>query len=212
MGLLIGFGMDTQADGERNIVTNANAVAFGDSVTGGAGVSFEESFIGRLSARIGVIDNRWISGSLVSEQVARIAQYSWANTVIWLTGYTDMRAGTDIKSYTTSLRAGVAMCHRWAQRVVIGTCLRMTPVGYAIPPRSYGSNARVEQFNAAIQTVAAEFPGTLVAEIGLDYDPDNNYDLIHPNADGHRQIYNAFWRVIADASWRNIIYLPFVHR
>jgi lysophospholipase L1-like esterase len=170
--------------------------AFGDSITQGAGASAPDaSFIGRLSAVFGPIDNRAGGGTRIVEQVAALeATNTSATSVLWLTGYNDMRAGTDLGAFRASLVHGLAVLRARGAPVYLGGCLPMTSEGYAAygPTWNHGSDAAVAAINAVIVDAARAGGAQVVTFPGYDPQTMTHADLVHPNDAGHQRIALAF--------------------
>ena len=88
--------------------------------------------------------------------------------------------------------------------VYIGNCLYMNATGYAISPNA-GSDAAVDAYNAAIQTVVTNLRAdglrVALADANSYYNPatagDTDADNIHPTNQGHTKIANAFLAAIS---------------
>jgi lysophospholipase L1-like esterase len=163
-------------------------VTFGDSIT--SGYTSEHPYVYRVARGFGrTLVNLAEAGTHIARQrqVIEGALLDRNDVALLLTGYNDMRGGTPIEEYQRDLVAAMASLQR-AGRVLLGNCLRMTPVGYALPSGNAGSDARVQEFN---RTIARVYPG--VIDICAAYDPQNvNADLVHPSNEGHAQIARAF--------------------
>jgi acyl-CoA thioesterase-1 len=164
-------------------------VAFGDSITAGVGASSPDRAYAALvaSALHRRLVNYAVGGSRIAEQVEHIkaAALLPGDTVLWLTGYNDMRAGTPIDEYRASLRG--ALAHLRGYPLIVGGCLPMTEAGYrAYAPRwSHGSADTVAAYREALHALVPS------ARPVAGYDPANNADLVHPNDAGHAQIAGA---------------------
>lgn len=175
-------------------------VAFGDSNTWGNGATpRSQCYVMQLAARLGrTLDNRAVSGTFVPQHVAAIQATTFAagDLIVWLTGYNDMRGGTDLDEYAAQLDAGLAAC---AAPVWLGNCLRMVAEGYTDMPGGFGSDERVSAMNVVIAEVAARHAHVRLVDCCAAYDPENNADLVHPNNAGHSQIATAFapWRLFS---------------
>ena len=185
-------------------------VAFGDSITvGWSASSLENSFIGRLAAATGPIDNRAISATRIHEQLTSIQAYTGtATAVIWLTGYNDMRAGTPLEQYRQDLATALDDFAQRGMRVYLGLCLHMTPEGYAAfgPLWNHGSDAAVAALNDVIRDTARAYTNVRIVDTA-NYSPAAGVagDLVHPNDLGHQQIATAFLLKI-----RPPVYLPVI--
>lgn len=178
-------------------------ICFGDSVTAGAGASTpDHAYVARIAAQLGyTLDNRAIGGTVLAEQLTRAilpARIRPPDVALLLTGYNDMRAGTDLARYQAQLAQAVAHLTQDGARLYLGDCLRMTEAGYAAygPMWAHGSDAAVAAINGAIHLVGAS----------AAYDPANVVaDLVHPNDLGHAQIAAAFV-----AAMRTHVYVPLI--
>ena len=164
-------------------------VAFGDSIT--AGMGGPHPYAPQVAARLGyALDNRAVGSTFAVQHVAaiRAATFGMLDRALWLTGFNDMRGGTDLDTYRALLTTGLSAC---PVPLLLGNCLRMATYDYA------GSAARVEAMNAIIAEVAADFPLVQLVDTCAAFDPANVDDGVHPNDAGHAQIAQAFapWRV-----------------
>ncbi len=185
--------------------SNASWVAFGDSITVGLGASTpERSFIKRIERITGSIDNRAESATRIRDQLSRIKSYQGnADSVIWLTGYNDMRAGTARHVYRALLKQSLDLFSTRRVTVYLGLCLSMTPTGYTArkPNWNHGSNMTVQAFNQIIRQTAQRYPFVRIVDTSF-YTPASGVsaDQVHPNDLGHQQIANAFLNVIQHKS------------
>jgi lysophospholipase L1-like esterase len=184
------------------LIPTPRLLAFGDSITVGDGASAYTNGWAQLVARQTglVLDNRAMSGTRMQEQQAAIAAATItpADTIVWLTGYNDMRIGTPLEDYRAGLRSALA----GIPGAYVGNCLRMLAASYAIPPNDKGSDARVGDFNAVIaEEVRAA--GCRLVDASAAYDPRDSDDTIHPNDTGHAAIARAFL-----VAMRRMVYLP----
>lgn len=176
-------------------------VAFGDSITVGDGATEHRYGYAQLVAGSGLLDNRAVSGTRMidHEQAIRSATFEPSDTVLWLTGYNDMRIGTPLEEY----RAGLQSALSCIPGAYIGNCLRMPQASYSIPPNDKGSDARVLEFNRVIaQEVRAA--GCHLVDACAAWDTALCDDRIHPNNEGHAALARAFL-----ATMRRRVYLPF---
>jgi hypothetical protein len=167
-------------------------IAFGDSNTWGMGATpRHRCYANTVAARLGrTLDNRAVNGTFVDAHLAAIQATTFApgDLAIWLTGYNDMRGGTDLDLYAAQLDAGLAAC---AAPLWLGNCLRMVEDGYRDAPGGFGSDARVAEMNIRIAAVAARHAHVRLIDVCAAYDPIHNADLVHPDNIGHAQIADA---------------------
>lgn len=186
-------------------------IAFGDSLTGGAGASaYQYTFIGRLQDEFGPINNQGKYPKIVNQYAAVLAYTGFEPNIIMLSGYNDMRTLTTPEMYAYYLDKILEIFASNGRRVYLGNCLQMTAEGY----KKYCYNSecgpgRVEQFNQVQREVAAKYPNVVV--VSMDgYDPDNHAaDGFHPNDEGYRQIYEAFSTAIRAGPGQRV-WLPIV--
>ena len=169
-------------------------LAYGDSISVGLGATEPSlSFVERVAGELNVhIDNRAVGGSRMAEQLQVIQGYSGSATnVIWLVGYNDMRAGTDVDDFAMMLQEGLTFLTQRHIRVYLGLCLRMTQEGYLLygPQWNHGSDNAVLQLNQRIRQVADQYPDVVLVEMDR-YEPAiaGSGDLVHPGDLGHLQI------------------------
>ncbi len=107
-------------------------VAFGDSITVGLGASTpRHSYIGHLQRVLGPIDNAAMSATTLAQQLPLMEAYAGsAAHVLWLTGYNDMRAGTDLTTYQELLDRALSTLTTRGKTVYLGLCLPMTTAGW----------------------------------------------------------------------------------
>lgn len=176
-------------------------VVMGDSITVGLGASTpDKAWAAIVAQQTGrQLVNLGIGASRVAEQP--IPQLQYGDLVIWLVGYNDMRAGTDLASYRATIAAGVQAMRSQGARVVVASGLRMTPAGYAAygPLWNKGSEALTATF--ADGTIGmAEF----IDLLGVV--PSPTADLVHPDDAGHAAIAQAMLDQLApplEAHWAN---------
>jgi len=176
-------------------------VVMGDSITVGLGASTpDKAWAAIVAQQTGrQLVNLAIGGSRVAEQL--IPQVQYGDLIIWLVGYNDVRAGTDLASHRATVASGVAQLRSQGARVVLASGLRMTEAGYA----AYGP-----MWNKGSATATATFvDGVLgMAEFIdlLGVVPSPTADLIHPDDAGHAAIAQAMLDQLApplEATWAN---------
>ena len=180
-------------------------VAFGDSITSGLGAAqpYAPTLAGWLAR---ALDNQAVAGSHIAEQrqVIEGTALGADDWVVWLCGYNDMRAGTPLDVFRATVDAALTDLRARTPWVWLGTCLRMTAAGYALPVGPYGSDAAVAAINAEL-AAAADAAGVRLVDVSAAYDPANVLaDLVHPDAAGHRQIAQAFARATALTIWQSL--------
>jgi len=170
------------------VIMLARLIVLGDSIGVGLGASTpSHAFAAIVATHRGMqLDNRAIVGStLATEPIP--ADLHPGDTVIWLTGYNDMRAGHDPIVYGAMLRADVQAMVAQGAAVELAGCLPMADYSGYGPDWDHGNAALVAAYTAQIRAV----PGAIF--IPLVYDPANVApDGVHPNDRGHAQIAAAF--------------------
>lgn len=183
-------------------ITAPRLLAYGDSITVGDGATDHAlGYASLLARRMGLfLDNRAVSGTKVADHRATIegTLFHSDDTIVFLTGYNDMRIGTSLSDYRADLRACLALI----PGAYVGDCLRMPQSSYAIPPNDKGSDDRVLAFNQVIAEECRRVNCRLVHASRV-YDPATQCDdRIHPNDAGHQTLAWAFL-----ATMRRIVYL-----
>lgn len=160
-------------------------VVFGDSIASGSGLPHPEAcFANQVAVQLGLaLDNRAVPGSRILDQLPLMHDIPPNATILWLTGFNDMRYGPPLDAYQTHLKEGLALL----PGAYVGNCLHMAD--YTIDGIAYGSDAAVAAFNAVI---ANEVPPGRLVDVDAVFDPHNVDDGTHPNAIGHQQIAAAF--------------------
>lgn len=178
-------------------------VCYGDSITTGHGASTPaHAYAALVAAAMGyTLDNRGIDGSRIVEQLQIIAPVHPPDVALLLSGYNDMRNGTELAIYRARLVRAASRLTSAGATLYLGDCLRMTEAGYAAyaPSGNHGSEQIVADMNAIIRTMPAR-----IVRASAAYDPMNvDSGLVHPNDEGHAQIAGAFLKAM-----RHRIYLP----
>lgn len=169
-------------------------VAFGDSLTSGAGVSSDQSYPALLAARLRAegyayrVVNAGVSGDTTAGGLRRV---DWAlklkpEIVIVELGANDGLRGQDLSSMRANLDQVVARFQSAGARVLLA--------GMRLPP-NYG-NAYTTEFAAVYQTVARKRGAPLIpfflGDVGGNVQL-NQADGIHPTAEGYRIIVDHLW-------------------
>lgn len=169
-------------------------VAFGDSLTSGAGVSSDQSYPALLAARLRAegyayrVVNAGVSGDTTAGGLRRV---DWAlklkpEIVIVELGANDGLRGQDLSSMRANLDQVVARFQSAGARVLLA--------GMRLPP-NYG-NAYTTEFAAVYQTVAKKRATPLIpfflGDVGGNVQL-NQADGIHPTAEGYRLIVDHLW-------------------
>jgi acyl-CoA thioesterase I len=169
-------------------------VAFGDSLTSGAGVSSDQSYPALLAARLRAegygyrVVNAGVSGDTTAGGLRRV---DWAlklkpEIVIVELGANDGLRGQDLSSMRANLDQVVARFQSAGARVLLA--------GMRLPP-NYG-NAYTTEFAAVYQTVAKKRGAPLIpfflGDVGGNVQL-NQADGIHPTAEGYRLIVDHLW-------------------
>jgi acyl-CoA thioesterase-1 len=169
-------------------------VAFGDSLTAGAGVSSDQSYPALLAARLRSegygyrVVNAGVSGDTTAGGLRRV---DWAlklepEIVIVELGANDGLRGQDLSSMRANLDQVVARFQSAGARVLLA--------GMRLPP-NYGDSYTAD-FAAVYQNVAKKrgaplipfFLGDVGGSVRL-----NQADGIHPTAEGYRMIVDHLW-------------------
>lgn len=186
--------------------------ALGDSIAAGYRLEPGEAFPDLLAAATGrALHNHAVGSSLAADQLERQIlplELRPPAVAVWLSGYNDMRAGTDPGAYRAVLEAGARHLTRHGARLYLGGCLRMLPAGYAAaaPRWSHGSDAAAVTLDAVARAVADAVPGCAYVPAHRAYDPANVlWDDIHPNAAGHHQIAAAFLATLQAKIWLPVV-------
>lgn len=168
-------------------------VVMGDSITVGLGASAPDrswaAIVARQTGR--QLVNLAIGGSRVAEQP--IPNVGPGDLVIWLVGYNDVRAGTNIATFAATVAQGRAAL----PGVVVASGLRMSSAGYA----AYGP-----LWNKGSEAMTAAYAQAIQPEIDLSgIVPTPTADLVHPNDSQHAAIAQAILAglVPLSASWVN---------
>ncbi len=186
--LLLAIGVVPAAAGERVIV------AFGDSLTAGLGVAPGESYPALLAERLRAegyayrVVNAGVSGDTTAGGLRRV---DWAlrlkpDVVILVLGANDALRGQDLAAVRANLERMVDRFQSSGAKVLLAG-MRL-PANYGAP---YG-----EQFRRLYEAVArrrgvAFMPFFLEGVAG---DPRlNQFDGIHPTAEGYRTVVDHLW-------------------
>ena len=188
-------------------------LAYGDSVSVGLGASeLNLSFVERVAGELHVdIDNQAVGASRIVEQLEVIQRYTGSATnVLWLVGYNDMRAGTDVDTFAMILEEGLTILAKRHSHVYLGLCLRMTQEGYELygPQWNHGSESSVLLLNRRIRQVAEQYPEVVLVEMDR-YEPnaDVSADQVHPSDLGHLHIALDFLETIVRVVPLPVIYV-----
>jgi len=178
-------------------VPTPRLVVMGDSITVGRGASTPDRSWAAIVARdLGMpLTNVAISGSRVAEQP--IPAVTRGDTVIWLVGYNDMRAGTPITEFRATVAQGVTQMQQRGAQVVLVSGLRMSPAGYAAyaPQWNHGSDAQVARYAESVRDLAP-----FVDLQGIP--PSTTNDLVHPDNAGHAAIAAAILAPTLTTQWQ----------
>lgn len=158
-------------------------IVIGDSITVGRGASAPERAWAHLTARaLGrTLHTSAISGSRAHEQP--IPDVGPGDLVIWLVGYNDMRAGTDLASYRETVAAGVARLQAQGATVIIASGLRMPDYTRHGAVWGHGSDQAAGEYARAVADLALFVDlGALTLTM-----PDG----AHPDDAGHAAIAQA---------------------
>ena len=176
--------------------TLARLIVLGDSLGVGLGASTPaHAYASILAAELDLsLDMRAVSGTTVAQQ-AIPTDLCAGDTVVWIAGYNDMRAGHDAQEVGQAVHRAVQAMRSQGAAVYIASPIPMTEAGYAAyaPAWNHGSDASLANYRAAL-------PGS----VRIAYNPVNvTSDVVHPNDTGYRQIANSFL-----AAMRRRVYLP----
>jgi acyl-CoA thioesterase I len=169
-------------------------VAFGDSLTAGAGVMSDESYPALLAARLRSegyayrVVNAGVSGDTTAGGLRRV---DWAlkldpEIVIVELGANDGLRGQDLSSMRANLDQVVARFQSAGARVLLA--------GMRLPP-NYGDTYTAD-FAAVYQNVAKKRGAPLIPFFLGDVGGNvrlNQADGIHPTAEGYRIIVDHLW-------------------
>lgn len=186
--LLLAIGVVPAGAGERVIV------AFGDSLTAGLGVAPGESYPALLAERLRAqgyayrVVNAGVSGDTTAGGLRRV---DWAlrlkpDVVILVLGANDALRGQDLAAVRANLERMVERFQSSGAKVLLA--------GMRLPP-NYGAPYG-EQFRRLYEAVArrrgvAFMPFFLEGVAG---DPRlNQFDGIHPTAEGYRTVVDHLW-------------------
>lgn len=175
-------------------------VAFGDSVTTGAGASTTANFYSsRLESVVGSIENQGVSGSDIADQLITVQNYSGAaENVVLLTGYNDMKRNTPISEFKADLTSLLDILEARNNQVYLGGSFKLTPAAYAL---TNGSEAGMIAINNAIRDVARNYSNVVLVDVS-NLTPEVSLDgsSLHPNDLGHLQLFQAFDAAISGVS------------
>ena len=186
-------------------------VAYGHSWVDGDGASAAASCLAALVAA-GLdleLDNRGVGGSS-STGTAALVQADPpppATAYLLMTGLNDLRLGGDAASalleYAAALRTILDAVRRAAPDALVVAIAQPHLLDFSLhAPHNLGSNALVDTYNNELRRVAAEYPGTVVAEpAGWDAGTMLDEDTVHPNDAGHRCLARAAVGA-ATAAWQ----------
>jgi acyl-CoA thioesterase-1 len=169
-------------------------VAFGDSVTAGYGVAPEQAYPALLAARLRAegyayrVVNAGVSGDTTAGGLRRV---DWAlrlkpEIAIVELGANDALRGQDLAGVRHNLDAIVERFQSAGARVLVA--------GMRLPP-NYGPRYGAE-FQRLFEEVARRRRAALMPFLleGVAGDPRlNQFDGIHPTAEGHRVIADRLW-------------------
>lgn len=155
-------------------------VVMGDSIALGVGASTpDRSWAAIVAQQTGrQLVNLGIGASRVAEQP--IPQVGPGDLAIWMVGYNDMRAGTDLAAYRATVATGVAQMQSQGARVIVASGLRMTADGYTVgaPTFNHGSDSAAQAY-----TVDGIDLGGIV--------PTPTADRVHPDDAQHAAMAQA---------------------
>lgn len=186
--LLLAIGAVPARAGERVIV------AFGDSLTAGLGVSSGESYPAVLAGRLRAegyayrVVNAGVSGDTTAGGLRRV---DWAlrlkpDIVIVVLGANDALRGQDLAAVSANLERMVERFQSAGTKVLLA--------GMRLPP-NYGARYG-EQFRRMYEAVARRRGVALMPFFleGVAGDPRlNQFDGIHPTAEGYRVVVDHLW-------------------
>ena len=169
-------------------------VAFGDSLTAGYGVPPDDSYPGRLAARIRAegypyrVANAGVSGDTTAGGLRRV---DWVlqlkpDVVIVALGANDGLRGQDVGRIRANLDQIVARFQASGAAVLLA--------GMRLPP-NYG-RAYAQDFQRAFETVAKARNAPLMPFLleGVAAEPAlNQLDGVHPTAAGYRIVADRLW-------------------
>lgn len=168
-------------------------VVIGDSITLGRGASdLAHGWAALVAQATGrALSTHAISGSRVAEQP--LPSVGAGDLVVWLVGYNDMRAGTDLAAYRETVAAGVAQMRASGAVVIIASGLRMPDYTTHAPLWSHGSDEAAADYAEAVSDLAlfVDLGGLALAM------PDG----VHPDGAGHAQIAQAILTPTVGAAW-----------
>lgn len=183
------------ACGVQKPLIKTECAAFGDSITAGVGAITSQN---AWAQRVCVDQHNYaVRGSILTAQQDIVKQQLGSNNydvIFMLSGYNDMRLGTDPFVFGDTLRDTLSLIPS-TKKIYIGNCLKMLPEAYGLhAPHNHGSDARVALFNEIIAEVVSEFPNATLVDLS-DYDPTylTDSDLVHPNQAGHDYIAYKFF-------------------
>jgi acyl-CoA thioesterase-1 len=169
-------------------------VAFGDSLTAGAGVSADQSYPALLAQRLKAegyayrVVNAGVSGDTTAGGLRRV---DWAlrlrpDIVILELGANDALRGQDLGGVRANVEQLVARFQEGGARVLVA--------GMQLPP-NYGPRYGGE-FQRLFEEVARRRGAALMPSFleGVGGDPRlNQFDGLHPTAEGYRVIVDRLW-------------------
>ena len=169
-------------------------LAFGDSLTAGAGVSADQSYPALLAQRLKVegyayrVVNAGVSGDTTAGGLRRV---DWAlrlrpDIVILELGANDALRGQDLGGVRANVEQLVARFQEGGARVLVA--------GMQLPP-NYGPRYGGE-FQRLFEEVARRRGAALMPFFleGVGGDPRlNQFDGLHPTAEGYRVIVDRLW-------------------
>ena len=169
-------------------------LAFGDSLTAGAGVSAEQSYPALLAQRLKAegyayrVVNAGVSGDTTAGGLRRV---DWAlrlkpDIVILELGANDALRGQDLGGVRANVERLVARFQEGGARVLVA--------GMKLPP-NYGPRYGGE-FQRLFEDVARRRGAALMPFFleGVGGDPRlNQFDGLHPTAEGYRVIVERLW-------------------
>ena len=165
----------------------------GDSITVGLGASTPDRSWAAIVARTlhRELVNVAIGGTTAAHQP--LPDVRPDDLVIWLVGYNDVRAGTNIPEFAATVTQGRAAL----PGVIVASGLRMTPAGYA----AYGP-----VWNKGNEEQTARYAAAIRPDIDLSgVEPSPVADLVHPNDSEYAAIAQAILAQLAPltAQWVN---------
>lgn len=176
-------------------------VGFGDSLTQGSVYSTGHyTYLYRVSDAVGLrVVNAGKGGSLINQdgQIGRIKRMTYrpTDTVLWLSGFNDMRlyGSSGVNQYKATLTEALNHMSPQVSVIYLGTCLKL-PNYTTVSGWSQGSDQAAEDYKQTVIDVASNYPNVVVVDTTSSFSLSSSqfYDTVHPTMDGVFTIADTF--------------------